>query len=309
LTGAGQGLTSSFGAWQFYQDTSSTNVTEKQNFVDNLYNLTFVNRPTITALSARNILDNEIPNVVNININNANPRIAENLNITARITDNIGIDQVLLYTNLSGVFKYIPMTLISGDATDGYWSFTGYIPGNASGKVVVYQIWCNDTSGQISSSNLYQFTVKKATFWDWLNWLLLLLNGEGINIIIIIVIGSVAGTGILTTTYVIKRQTKSEKTKKKAKSKRKKGTSLGAEEIRKIMRKSIEPEVRIPTISLESLKSTIKGPIGVIPGDIRIRVQNLKNLTDEEKDLLLRDLALLDDKKREDWLREIEELE
>ncbi|MHA1301346.1 MAG: hypothetical protein ACTSO9_18135, partial [Candidatus Helarchaeota archaeon] len=406
-------IVNDLGVWQFYKDVGSTNVSDKQDFVDNLYNVTIDNPPTISSLGKRQmvfgdvidptiieisqnpltpgnldsvnitvhitdnvgvdvvlihhnrsgsmvdykmdllsgndqngywnytisssiihqsikysiwtndssnnsvasiqyqyyVVDNEDPNMVNLYINVVNPRIADFLNITVRITDNVEVDKVLLYTNLTGVFKYFDMNLISGSTQDGYWSYNGYVPGNASGKTVVYQIWFNDTNGQTVISSQYQFTVKKATLWDWIKWLLLLLQEEGIDFIIIIIIGSVAVGGIFTSTYVVRKRQSVSKTKKKAsRVKSKKNADLDSTEIRKLLQESKET-AKPMTITLEDLKNTIRQPVSVIPEEILIRVGNLKNLTDEEKQLLLRDLASIGEELREEWLKEVEDLD
>ena len=97
--------------------------------------------------------------------------------------------------------------------------------------------------------------------------------------------------------------------------KRKKGTYLGAEEIRRILTnseiqsKSESIPITSEEISIESLEKIIKKPFKIISDEIYSRVQNLKNLTEDDKELLLKDLATLNEKQIEEWLNDLENME
>ncbi|MFX1450472.1 MAG: hypothetical protein ACFFCM_06505 [Promethearchaeota archaeon] len=297
------GLESSFGAWQFYQDVGSTNITDKQDFVDNLYNIIITNPPTISSLGPRNgIPDTEIPNILEISINVKKPRPLDPLNITVHVTDNVEVSYVQIYTDLYGYFKFLKMNRIFGTTSDGYWSYNTTIPMNASKRTISYQIWANDTSGQINTSVIYEFKVKQNP-----KPIIIIPPGEDITIIIIIIIGSIAASSIVATTVVIRRRASKIKSKKVMKTKTKKGVDLGAKEIRRILAKSEGQPT--PEISIDSLQQIIKKPFKIISDEIYSRVQNLKNLSAEDKELLLKDLATLDDKQVEEWLKEVEDLE
>ena len=80
--------------------------------------------------------------------------ISEWVNIIANITDNIEVNAVYLnYTNTNGTNYYVPMILNNGN-----WSYI--IPGQTSGGIINYFIWCNDTSGNENQTTAYQITVE-----------------------------------------------------------------------------------------------------------------------------------------------------
>ncbi len=395
----------SFGAWQFFLDAGTTNVTEKQGFVDNLHNLMIVNPPTIGILGPRNgtpdtqppniimvtqdpvipsdldmvsitahitdetgvdtvlintnytgifldyptdflsgtpqngywnytipqqpigttinytiwandtngnstsssvyqyqVIFDELPTIQNVTINNKRPRPLDIINITARVTDDKGISKVLIYTDLYGSFQYFEMNLTSGTLLDGYWSYVTFVPLNASKKTISYQIWANDTSGQVNNSSVYEFKVKKNP-----KPIIIIPPGEDITIIIIIIIGSIAASSLVATTVIIKRRSPKVKSKKVMKGKRKIGVKLGAKEIRTILAES--EETKPEQTSFEDVEKMLKKPFKVISDDLYSRVQNLRNLSQEDKELLLKDLANLDEEQIEEWLKEVEDLE
>lgn len=312
-------VTHSFGAWQFYEDAGSTNVNVKENFVDKLYNVILANPPAIGILSSRNSsVDNQTPSILGININKMNPYIFDIINITVHITENTQISKVRIYTDLFGTFQYYNMNLSSGNTSNGYWSFISYIPWNANGKTITYSIWANDTSGLTTNSSSYQFTVKYLPiFW---------FQPPGGNIIIIIIIiGSITSSSVIVSTVVVKKKVSKVKTKEMSKAKviskikptkgvyvdskvkSTKGVYLGAEEIRKILKES-EEQGPVAMDTYQDLEKIITKPLSVLSNDIYTRVRNLTNLTDEEKEMLLEDLAGLDDEQIEKWLKKVEEL-
>ncbi|MFX0137162.1 MAG: hypothetical protein ACFFDN_26215, partial [Candidatus Hodarchaeota archaeon] len=307
-------LTSDFEAWQFYQDSGSTNVTDKQNFVDTLYNLVIESPPTIGTLGSRNGgIETEAPNILEIILNQKKYRPLDPLNITVHVTDNEEVSHVLLYTNLFGLYQYLEMNLISGNKSDGYWSYNTTIPLNASKKTISYQIWANDTSGQVNISAVYQFKVKKNP-----KPIIIIPPEEDITIIIIIIIGSVAASSIIGTSIIVKRKRTSKAKPKRImkakimKVKSKKEIKLGAKEIRKILKESEERTMAVESIefepsTFEDLKKIITKPFKVIPREILLRVQNLRNLTEQEKEALLKDLATIDEEHMEKWLKKIED--
>ncbi|MFX1449345.1 MAG: hypothetical protein ACFFCM_00800 [Promethearchaeota archaeon] len=308
-------LTSSFGIWQLYQDVGSTNVTDKQNFVDTIYEAVIDNPPTISMLAPRNmnITDYIVPNILEVSRNLKKPRPLDPLNITAHVTDNEQISHVLLYTDLFGSFQYFDMNLTSGSISDGYWSYNTTIPMNASKKTISYQIWANDTSGMSTISDVFQFKVKKNP-----KPIVIIPPGEDITIIIIIIIGSVAASALVVTTIIIRKRVPKIKSKKimkakyektqRMKAKYGKRIDLGADEIRQILAES-DQTIKLEKVTYDQLKSKINSPISSISEEIYTRVQNLKSLTKQEKELLLKDLVSLDDTEIEEWLTEIEELE
>ncbi len=260
------------------------------------------NSDSVSGYQYQIILD-DAPSIIDVSIDNNKPRPLDIINITAHVTDDQGISHVFLYTNLYGSFQYIEMNFISGSTTDGYWSFVSYVPLNASKKTINYSVWVNDTSGQIDISATYQFKVKKNP-----NPIIFIPPGEDITIIIIIIIGSIAASATVTATLLVKRRSTRVKTKRVMKTKVKKKVGIGAEEIRKVLRESDE-SLKLRKVSYEELKSMITSPISSISEEVYIRVQNLKSLTEQEKQLLLRDLVTLEEDEIEEWLTELEELE
>ena len=82
---------------------------------------------------------------------------------------------------------------------------------------------------------------------------------------------------------------------------------ISESEIRDILKESKDmPEFEESSDKI--LKKIITKPIRYIPDDIFKRVQNLKNLSEQEKDTLLKDLAMLDEKNMESWLKKVEEM-
>ena len=86
-----------------------------------------------------------------------NPGNLNTVNVTVHITDNAGVDVVIITSNHSGAPAVYPMDILSGTTQDGYWNFT--IPAVAAGTTVEYSIWANDTYNNPDTDGPYQYLV------------------------------------------------------------------------------------------------------------------------------------------------------
>ncbi len=283
-----------------------------------------------------NLTESEIPKILDIWINKQNFQIFDQLYITVRIKDNIGVSHVGLYSDLYGLFKYFDMTLISGNTTDGYWNFTSIIPPNATGRTITYSIFVNDTDGNARFSSFYQFTVNIIDSpFPWI-----VIPGDDYTIIIIIIIGSIAAVSITFTAIAVYKYKDKSESKRSIEKKSTKGVYLGAKEIRKIIKTKEKALIQEPTTMYGSKsKSTLNAKeildilkqsdenrnnestysvdkenimvksFKLLSSDIYSRVKAIKNLTEKEKELLLRDLVTIKTEKIDEWLRKVENLE
>ncbi len=101
--------------------------------------------------------DSEGPNIVSVLREPTNPNNLDSVNITAHITDNIGVHVVFLTSNHSGTPYNYSMNHLSGTLQDGYWNYT--IPPVAVGTSVSYSIWGNDTYGNYDTNGSYQYII------------------------------------------------------------------------------------------------------------------------------------------------------
>ncbi|NVM04457.1 MAG: hypothetical protein HWN67_19190, partial [Candidatus Helarchaeota archaeon] len=153
-------IVNSFGIWQFYQDVESTNVTNKQNFVDNLYEVLIGNPPTIGSLGPR--YEFEKPNIIEVLQDPTIPGNLDSVNITVHITDDAEVDTVWINTNYSGSPLEYQMEWLSGSNQDGYWNYT--IPQGTIGTTINYSIWVNDTSGNTNITTIYKYLIRDSEF-------------------------------------------------------------------------------------------------------------------------------------------------
>ena len=140
--------------------------------------------------------------------------------------------------------------------------------------------------------------------------LLLALPSEELpNLVyIFILIGAIAASIIVASTLILRKRSSKSKTKKGTFRKHKKKVGLRPDENEKMIAKFKEIK-KFKKISLEDFKYLITGPLFFISKDLISRIKNLKNLSEQEKELLIRDLATINHEKREEWLKEVEELE
>ncbi len=103
------------------------------------------------------VSDNENPDIVSTTRVPLNPGNLNTVNITAYITDNIGIDVVIITLNHTSSPANYSMDFLSGTIQDGYWNFT--IPTVVAGTTVQYSIWVNDTSNNFDTAGPYQYLV------------------------------------------------------------------------------------------------------------------------------------------------------
>ncbi|MHA1386556.1 MAG: hypothetical protein ACTSR3_22620, partial [Candidatus Helarchaeota archaeon] len=90
------------------------------------------------------------PNITSISRDPMFPTSLDAVNITVHITDNLGVDTVLINSNYTGSPINYEMDFLSGSNIDGYWNFT--IPSVTAGYTVAYSIIVNDTSNNIESA-------------------------------------------------------------------------------------------------------------------------------------------------------------
>ncbi len=142
--------------------------------------------------------DSDLPNITSVSRDPNWPTSLDSVNITVHVTDNIGVDTVLLISNHSGVFLNYTMTLLSGNYQDGYWNFT--IPQKFLGITVNYTIWVNDTSNNCVVWNYEHYTVTKKADNDNLSQLLALMPREQFNMTFIFIgiaaVGAIVAFGL-----------------------------------------------------------------------------------------------------------------
>ena len=99
--------------------------------------------------------DTELPEINHVPVLSAN--ISEIINITANITDNVGVDAVYLnYTDVGGVNHNESMTQWNGN-----WSYD--ISGQDNIGFLDYFIWCNDTSGNANMTTINSIQINDIT--------------------------------------------------------------------------------------------------------------------------------------------------
>ncbi|MFX0135834.1 MAG: hypothetical protein ACFFDN_19480, partial [Candidatus Hodarchaeota archaeon] len=103
------------------------------------------------------ILDNEVPNINSVSRDPSNPDSLDTVNITVYITENIGVDNVLINSNHSGTPTNYTMDLLFGTTQDGYWNYT--IPASPMGLTIIYSIWVNDTNNNYATDGPYEYTI------------------------------------------------------------------------------------------------------------------------------------------------------
>ncbi len=103
------------------------------------------------------VSDSEDPNIISVSRDPTTPNQLEVVNITVHITDNLGVDTVLINSNHTGTPTYYTMDLLSGTILDGYWNFT--IPVSPIGTRIAYSIWVNDTYDNDYTAGPYQYVV------------------------------------------------------------------------------------------------------------------------------------------------------
>ncbi len=123
------------------------------------------------------ITDNEDPDIIVVSREPNQPDSQDSINITVHISDNIGTNTVLIFSNHSGTMTNYSMTFLSGSVQDGYWNFT--IPQLPTGTVLNYSIWVNDTSSNNVSSIYYQVTIREVSEGEdnFLSLLTLMMQG------------------------------------------------------------------------------------------------------------------------------------
>jgi hypothetical protein len=111
--------------------------------------------------------DQDAPIIVSVVPSNDAPAISEDVTITTRITDNVGVDSVILsYNNVDH-----DMNLDEGDAQDGYWVHT--IPGSGTETALTYIISAYDETGNEVTSEPYGIT------WSLIDFTLTIWPPEG----------------------------------------------------------------------------------------------------------------------------------
>ena len=88
----------------------------------------------------------EAPKIISVRQSTNSPLPGENVTITAHVTGSIRVISV----NLTYDTTTVPMTLVSGTATDGYWNAT--IPGQPAGTTLTIYVTARDDDGNSVSS-------------------------------------------------------------------------------------------------------------------------------------------------------------
>ncbi|MDD4307622.1 MAG: sialidase family protein [Thermoplasmata archaeon] len=100
-----------------------------------------------------------LPDIKSPDINHvpvASANISETINITANVTDDVGVDAVYLnYTGVNSTNYNVSMS-----QWDGNWSYN--ILGQDNIGTVDYFIWCNDTSGNANMTCVFQVQIVAA---------------------------------------------------------------------------------------------------------------------------------------------------
>lgn len=97
---------------------------------------------------------NNPPLISNVEHNPSIPEAGQAVTVTAVITDDINVDEALLYWGFSSanLDNEINMSA-SGD------NYSALIPGQAEGETIFYQVQATDNEGASSNSSTYQYTV------------------------------------------------------------------------------------------------------------------------------------------------------
>ncbi len=101
--------------------------------------------------------DIEYPNIASVSRYPSAPGNLDTVNITVHITDNVGVDTVLINSNHTGTPLYYTMDYLSGTIQDGYWNYT--IPTTSAGTKVEYSFMANDTNKHTVTDGPYQYIV------------------------------------------------------------------------------------------------------------------------------------------------------
>ncbi len=112
------------------------------------------NNPDTTGPYQYTVIDNENPNIVSVSRDPFNPGNLDTVNITVRVTDNVGVDTVIINT---GILEFYKMDFLSGTPQNSYWNYT--IPNYTAGTIINYSIWANDTSNNNVTDGPYQYTI------------------------------------------------------------------------------------------------------------------------------------------------------
>ncbi len=160
------------------------------------------------------IRDGESPNINSTSISPFYYTPKDNVTITVHITENVGVDKVLIFSNHTGTMTEYSMNFVSGTIQDGYWNFT--FPKLPAWTVINYSIWVNDTSGNNESINYDQIMIPaeivRIGFPLWL--LALMAQGRNemlsslLSPLMLSIIGAIAGA-IIIGIVVFKRRSKS----------------------------------------------------------------------------------------------------
>ena len=114
------------------------------------------------------------PEIEHTPVTSAN--ICEIINITAQITDDVGVDSVNLnFTDTNGINHNVSMTMANGN-----WSYI--IPGQASTGVIEYFIWCNDTSGNDNRTDEYTIQINEIIIPDTIPPTIISKTSTGVNV-------------------------------------------------------------------------------------------------------------------------------
>lgn len=91
------------------------------------------------------------PTIVSVVQSSDSPVEGEEVNITAHVTDDLGVATVnLTYINSSNDETTVAMNFLSGTALDGYWNAT--IPGQPAGEILTIYVTACDITGNCTST-------------------------------------------------------------------------------------------------------------------------------------------------------------
>ncbi|NVM55124.1 MAG: hypothetical protein HWN66_15570 [Candidatus Helarchaeota archaeon] len=152
--------TSTDGFWNFTFSDYPFN----KNITYRVFAMDLFGNTNSTSQYSFGVFDMFVPNIVNITQTPATLTIVESVNITAHVTDNLEILEVLVESNHTGSWGTYSMNLISGTPQNGTWNFSfANYPINNS---IWYRIIAIDVAGQINTTDYYNFGIFPIISWS-----------------------------------------------------------------------------------------------------------------------------------------------
>ncbi len=247
------------------------------------------------------IIDNEAPNIILVSRDPLNPEASDLVNITVHITDNVGVDTVLIYSNHTGTLIYYEMDYLSGTAQDGYWNFT--IPAYSAGTTINYSIWVNDTrNNNISSINYYYSVTEKEKPIEppLLLGLLGVQGEEGIIEFLLsplgfVIIGAIAALAIISIVVIPKRKQKF--------------VGVGEKNLDAKLKNLVKSKTAVDFVKEKYIKDFFKKEFSTLSRNEIEKILQLDDLSTSEKIELIKELAGFSKEERKELLETLENIE